>query len=181
MTVSFTKRAAAITFRHRDLMNQQQKLEIGQRIKELRDNSPETNRSIADYCEVAERSVAHWIAGDGITYDNAEKVAELFQTTIDYIWRGREKPETPDVMGLLTAGSGEAGGEDLEKLRSQIDLILDRQSSILAQLADDRVQLERALAIQAEQSSRISQALLVLGEIRTRLERIERGQEGTGS
>lgn len=46
MTATFTARPSANTLRQQLLMDAQSKLEIGLRIKELRDNSPETNRSI---------------------------------------------------------------------------------------------------------------------------------------
>lgn len=138
MTASFTRAAGAATLRHRLLMNAQQKLEIGQRIKELRGNSPETNRSIADYCDVAERTVAHWIAGDGITYDNAERVAELFQTTIDWIWRGREKPGASPLDVLSEAGSSELP-EALGAMRSQY-------AEVLGELSALRTELRRVLS-----------------------------------
>ena len=176
MTATFTEGAKRFRLREDSLMDAQQKLAIGRRIKELRDNSPETNRSIADYVGVGERSVAHWVAGNGITYDHAQKVAKLFGVEVDYIWRGREKAPTPDVLGALTAGESPGGASaDL------LEQVLAAQTTMAAELSEFRMQVERAIAVQAEQSARLSEALLVLGEIRTRLERIERGQEGTGS
>lgn len=60
-------------------MDHQQKIEIGERIKALREASPHTNASIADHVGVGERSVANWMSGDtGIQWENAKKVAELF-------------------------------------------------------------------------------------------------------
>jgi hypothetical protein len=56
-------------------------------------------------CDVGERTVAGWVAGDGISYKNAKKVAELFEVDIDWLWRGRERGATPDLMGQLDGGS----------------------------------------------------------------------------
>lgn len=101
----------------RHLMEKQQGLEIGERIRGLREDSEETNRSIADYVGVGERSVAAWVAGDGISYKNAKKVAELFDVSIDWLWRGREKGDTPDLMGAL---SPTVSAEEFADLRERL-------------------------------------------------------------
>jgi transcriptional regulator with XRE-family HTH domain len=83
-------------------VEKQQRLEIGQRIRDLREASPETNRSIADYVGVGERSVANWIAGEtGITYAHAKQVAELFHVDVRWLWDGQERQVTPDVLTAL--------------------------------------------------------------------------------
>jgi transcriptional regulator with XRE-family HTH domain len=128
MKATFTKTRAAHSVRLHLLMEQQQKMEIGSRIKELRDNSPETNRSIAEYVGVGERSVAAWLAGGGISYDNAKKVAELFEVDVDYIWRGREKGPTPDLLGSLSSPSGATDLDDrLEWIESALQALLSER------------------------------------------------------
>lgn len=113
----------------RHLMEKQQAVEIGERVRELRENSEETNRSIADYCNVGERTVAGWVAGDGISYKNAKKVAELFAVSIDWLWRGREPGPTPDLMGTF----GEAASSsEVADLRKQLDRIEEHLSLLLA-------------------------------------------------
>jgi len=93
----------ADSLRLRWLMNEQQRLEIGRRLRELRDNSPETNRSIGDYVGVAERTVAEWASGrQGITYDNAKKVAGLFEVDLDWFWRGKERATSDGLLDALT-------------------------------------------------------------------------------
>lgn len=84
------------TLRLHHLMEEQQRLEIGERIKELRNASPQTNRSIADYVGVGERAVANWIAGGGIAWDNAKRVADLFAVDVQWLWSGREQGPAPD-------------------------------------------------------------------------------------
>lgn len=64
---------------------------IGNRIRDLRNASPQTNRSIADYVGVGERAVAQWVAGGGIAWENAKKVAELFGVDPQWIWTGRDE------------------------------------------------------------------------------------------
>jgi transcriptional regulator with XRE-family HTH domain len=94
------------SLRLRWLMDEQQRLEIGERLKDLRDNSPETNRSVGDAVGVSERTVAEWSAGrQGMTYEHAKKVAELFDVDIDWLWRGKGRGATPDLMGQLDGGS----------------------------------------------------------------------------
>lgn len=104
-------------------MEQQQQIEIGQRIRELREASPHTNESIADYVGVGTRSVANWIAGTtGITYEHARKVAELFQVDVRWLWDGKERPAgTPDLMGALSErGKIERLEAQLEALRTEL-------------------------------------------------------------
>ncbi len=136
MSVTLHNRTATHSMRRQFLMDAQHKVEIGLRIKELRDNSPETNRSIADYVGVGERSVAHWMAGGGITYENAEKVAELFNVTISYIWRGWEQPETPDLMGVLSeAPSTEALIAEIRENRALGVELLAEMAQLRSELA----------------------------------------------
>lgn len=80
-------------------MEQQQKIDIAARLRDLRDNSVETNRSIGDHVGVGERSVANWMAGDtGMKYENAVAVAELFDVSVNWLWAGdeEERGPTPD-------------------------------------------------------------------------------------
>lgn len=117
-TASLRTRGSIHTVRLQALMDAAQKAEIGERIKQLRNASRETanretNRSIADYCGVSVEAVRNWIAGKGITYDNATKVAELFQVDRDWLWRGRKKGETPDLLDALSAPAGAAVPADL--------------------------------------------------------------------
>lgn len=119
----------------RHLMDQQQAVEIGERIRSLRENSAETNRSISDYCDVGERSVAAWVAGDGISYKNAKKVAELFEVDIDWLWRGREKPQGSPLDAL----SGPASATDLAELRERLDRIEQALGLLLAESGLDQV------------------------------------------
>lgn len=107
------------------LMNQQQKLEIGQRIKQLRDDSAETNRSIAAYTGKSTEAVRNWIQGKGILYDNAEKVAELFEVDIDWLWRGREKEDTPDPFGGAVLSAEDV--ERLKRIEEKLDRLLEER------------------------------------------------------
>ena len=116
------------------LMEKQQAVEIGERIRGLRSDSEETNRSIADYCGVGERTVAGWVAGDGISYKNAKKVAELFQIDIDWLWRGREKPEG-SPLDALSAPVSDAHFDRLEKAVADV---LANQIRILEELEQIR-------------------------------------------
>lgn len=98
-------------------MNQQQRTEIGERIRALRINSAETNRTIADYVGVSVDAVKGWLAGGGISYDNAEKVAELFKVDVDWLWRGDRA--TPDPFRGPHA-------EQLDRIEEKLDELLRR-------------------------------------------------------
>lgn len=137
MTATFTRNISRHSLLRQIMSEEQIKAEIGERIRELRENSPETNRSIADHVGVGERSVAAWIAGGGITYAHAKKVAELFGVSVDYIWRGREL-ETPDLLGALN-GADESLLETLGAMRSQY-------AEVLGELSALRTELRRVLS-----------------------------------
>jgi transcriptional regulator with XRE-family HTH domain len=105
-------------------MEEQQRVEIGQRIRELRETSPHTNESIAEHVGVGVRSVANWISGTtGITYANAKKVAELFEVDVRWLWDGKERPDDTDFLGKLSAATPPAELravlESLEELRKR--------------------------------------------------------------
>lgn len=150
MTSTLAEHPTAHSLRLQFLMEKQQRLEIGQRIKELRENSAETNRSIAEHVGVGERSVAAWVAGGGIAWDNAKKVAELFGVDVDYIWRGeRRKGATPDVMTVLSA-------ED--EVLKRLDRIEKAVLAMRTSLAEIGVELQRrkSPARRSRQSKRAS-------------------------
>lgn len=115
------------------LLDKQQKIEIGQRIKWLRDNSAETSRTIAGHCDVSVEAVRNWLAGKGIAYDNAVKVADLFEIDVDWIWRGRGRgPDAARGQGpLLNVLDGD-GVEELEP--TQLDRIEHRLKAIMDHL-----------------------------------------------
>lgn len=114
---------SAGTLRLQLLMEVQQRHEIGQRIKELRNASPQTNRSIADHVGVGERAVAQWIAGGGIAWENAKKVADLFEVDVQWLWSGRDKDATPDLFGHLNGSSK----EQLDRIEWKLNRLLVAQ------------------------------------------------------
>ncbi len=74
---------------------------VSGRLRELRNASTETNRSIADAADVAERSVANWMSGEtGMKYEHAKVVANLFGVDVTWLWTGEHSTgpngPTPD-------------------------------------------------------------------------------------
>jgi transcriptional regulator with XRE-family HTH domain len=119
-------------------MDQQQKLDISARLRELRNNSAESNRSISDHVGVGERSVANWMSGDtGIKYEHAKVVADLFDVDVTWLWTGEERqPQgpTPDPFPSRAA-TGQADVELMlrELVAGQLELTtkLDRVERLL--------------------------------------------------
>lgn len=109
-------------------MEEEQRRAVGRRLWELRENSPHTNRSIADAIGVTERTVAEWIAGrQGITYDHATAVAALFDVNLNWFWHGPEQSPAPDVLSELSAAVG--------KLQREVRDLAAQQTKLLAGLA----------------------------------------------
>lgn len=103
-------------------MDQTQLREISARVRGLKEASRETNRSIADYCDVTERTIAGWLSPTEpkpMTWEHAEKVAELFDVDVDWLWRGREKGPTPDMLAALNGSQ-----EQLDRMEAKLDEIL---------------------------------------------------------
>ncbi len=93
------------------VIDQEQKIAIGERIRGLRNASPQTNRSIAEYAGIGERAVAQWMRGGGISYENAEKVADLFEVEVQWLLSGRE------------AGAGDGVSERLARIEGVLEKI----------------------------------------------------------
>ena len=146
---------SADTLRLRWLVNEQQRLEIGARLRELRDNSPETNRSISDYVGVAERTVAGWASGkQGITYDHAQEVAKLFDVDLDWFWRGREKEEKPDLLDSLSQATRSEPAEVLEAIDQLRKEVAAQGAELLAEIAAVRKELVDAGVLPSQDEAR---------------------------
>lgn len=105
---SLSGRSAAVSVRRHWLMEEAQRFEIAARLRDLRDNSVETNDSIAEAVGVKERTVAGWASPtkpQGMTYAHAKAIAKLFGEDLDWFWRGKPRGETPDVLSALSNGS----------------------------------------------------------------------------
>lgn len=111
------------------LMEEQQREEIAERLRALRNGSKESNDSIAAYVGVRGRSVAGWMRAEhGPTYEHIVKVAELFDVDVTWLWTGREKGETPDLMGQLNGSLS----EKLDRIEDLAQRILDAVAPIAA-------------------------------------------------
>lgn len=144
--MTHTKRSLARTrnrARVRLLMNEEQRLAISERLRELRENSPETNRSIGDYVGVAERTVAAWVAGEqGMSYKHAQKVAELFGCDFDWLWRGKEPGEKTGLMDALNGVEREDRLSQLEALIAENQTKLNQILEFLEHRAAERVEAD---------------------------------------
>jgi transcriptional regulator with XRE-family HTH domain len=79
-------------------MTEQKKLEIASRLRELYEASDETYLSIAEALDVRERTVASWLSPTSpmpISYKSGKKYADLFNVSIDWLWRGEEDLRVP--------------------------------------------------------------------------------------
>jgi hypothetical protein len=95
--------------------------ERADRIRALKAERPDlTWRRIADYVGVSERAASDWQKKGGIEYDNAKKLAEVFEVDVDYIWRGPSEADRapspvrrPDALAdRLDAGGPQRQGRD---------------------------------------------------------------------
>ena len=121
-------------------MEADQKRQIGDRVRELRENSRYTNETLAQAVGVSARAVGKWIEGKGISRDSAEKVAEVFDVDPDWLWSGRERV-APDLMGAL---SGPASGPELAR---QIQELQSETTELRSELSEVRIDLRAVLSL----------------------------------
>lgn len=96
--------------------------ERADRIRALKQERPDlTWRRIADHVGVSERAATDWQKKGGIEYSNAEKLAQLFEVDVDYIWRGTNNG-TPSPF---------AGQDDIADRLDSIDQRLARIEALL--------------------------------------------------
>lgn len=71
--------------------------EIGQRVRELRGNRPQT--VVADALGVSERALQNWEAGEAKpAYRNLQRLADYYGTTEEYILTGARPEEPPRIV-----------------------------------------------------------------------------------
>ena len=114
---------------------------IGRRIKQLRNGSPQTNKSIAEACGIGERAVAEWVRGGGISYENAETVAEIFNVRVQWLLTG----EGP----MDGVGNGEIG----QRISSLEDAVHEL-SGLVRQLVAADLEADVEAATRPRRSSR---------------------------
>lgn len=103
---------------------------------------------------MTERSATDWQTKGGISYENAKRLAKLFEVDVDYVWRGTEN-ETPDPF---------AGAEgSLE----------ERLADLADQLASDREDREASIsevkALLQTQNENLAAQTKILDELKTLL------------
>ena len=121
----------ASTFRLNLLMEEQQRLEIGARIKELRERSPHKQPYVAARLHIGTRAYQK-VENKGTTsYERCQAIAKIHahwthdhpdwkHATADWLWDGRmPAAETPDLLGALAGGA-----------RAQLDRIEQRLDAI---------------------------------------------------
>lgn len=136
--------------------------ERADRIRALKLERPDlTWRRIADYVGVTERSATDWQKKGGIEYDNAKKLAELFEVDVDFVWRGAPST-TPDLSS--PAQDDDSVMRRVEDLLKQQNDLLQRQSDIL-----DRIEKNLASEQQARsEAEAATRALLAAVDVANR-------------
>lgn len=111
-----------------------------ERIRSLKQARPDlTWRRIADFVGVTERAAADWQKKGGIDYANAEKLAEILEVDVDYIWRGPQNNGTPDLFPDATI-------EDrLDRMERRLMNLLEQQNELLARQSEILEKIEAAM------------------------------------
>lgn len=97
------------------------------RIDALKATRPDlTWRQIADRVGVSERSAYNWKVTGGIDYENAKKLAKVFEVDVDFIWRGPAE-SAPDLSRPDVA---------LNEILAAITAQLAEQTQVLNQIKE---------------------------------------------
>ena len=123
-------------------LEKERKLQIAERIRELRQNSPYTQEAIAERLGVTVRAYQKQEKTGGVSYENVEKLAGLHGVETDWILRG-DKPATPDLLGANHDGS------QLDRMEKQLNDVaeqLDALEVTLSMLAAAQAPARRTAA-----------------------------------
>jgi hypothetical protein len=135
--------------------------ERADRIRALKQARPDlTWRRIADHVGVTERSATDWQSKGGIEYANAEKLAELFEVDVDYIWRGpneAERAPSPfagqDAIADRLAALEERVSDQLAEHARKVEAFLKRQDNVLKRI-EASIEREREAAKETREATR---------------------------
>jgi hypothetical protein len=151
--------------------------ERADRIRALKQDRPDlTWRRIADHVGVTERSATDWQSKGGISYENAGKLAALFEVDVDYIWRG---PSQADRAPSPFAAQDMQG--DLAGILERIEAQLDEQNEVLDRI-EKAVESERQARAESDAARRDLLDLLAAVDAATRanLDAAQRAEEARG-
>jgi hypothetical protein len=133
--------------------------ERADRIRALKLDRPDlTWRRIADHVGVTERSAADWQVKGGIDYSNAEKLAELFEVDVDYIWRGSESTPSPFEQAAPVEVRLDAVEGDLATILAAMTGQLTAQTEVLSEVRDLLQDVKDLLGRDSQTADRIEAA-----------------------
>lgn len=111
-------------------MEERQRLEIAQRIRELRDRSPYTQPQVAEKLGIGLRAYQKLEAHGTTKWERCEELAAIFEnTTTRWIWDGTDT--APDLLGQL----GGDANERLARIEEALGEVLANQSNLQANQA----------------------------------------------
>lgn len=106
------------------LLRMAEDLERAQRIRECKEARPDlTWHRIAQYVGVTERAAAEWKNTGGISWQNAIRLAELFEVDRDWLWRGPVE-EAPNL--LETVARADQLDRVVERFSGRVDDVEER-------------------------------------------------------
>lgn len=109
------------TLRLAHLMEETQRLEIGHRIRQLREKSRWTQPDLAEKLGLSLRGYQKLEEKGTTKFERAEAVARIHGVDAGWIWEGTDKGPTPDVLGALGA---RGGADQLTRLERKVDALL---------------------------------------------------------
>lgn len=147
-TLSGARRGS--TFALQMLRDQQRRLELAERMKSLREESPYTQQAIADQIGLQLRSYQKAEQTGGISYDRLQKLAALHGVDFDWLLKGESRGATPDLLGS-DSQNGIAGR--LERIEVALNALLD-----FARRVDPEGAAEALETAQMAEATRIAEA-----------------------
>jgi len=122
------------------LMTEDERADIAARIKELRENSPYTQPEIAAKVGIGLRGYQKW-EKVGVNYSNAEKLAEIYGVSANFIMKGPDRDETPDPFANGSGGLRDevsALDERITQIEAKVTEMIEIQRETLALVREER-------------------------------------------
>jgi transcriptional regulator with XRE-family HTH domain len=99
--------------------------EIAARIRDLRERSPLRQQDVADRVGVELRTYQKW-EQKGTGWENLEKLAEVYGTTAEAIWKG----ETPDLTATFNGSVPRELQAQLDRIEAKLDQLLNDDEGV---------------------------------------------------
>lgn len=126
-------------------MDETQRLEIAERIRELRERSPWSQAQMAEKLDLSLRGYQKMEERGTTKWERVEELAAIFGIEPLVLWQGRPRSATPD---LLSSSNGAADSDRLARIETELGQVREELEALRVWLSEraalkDEAELDR--------------------------------------